>query len=159
MSNYDSESIRKLRDEAQKKSIELQAEIEEKKAQFIALQERVKVYNEFLKGDLVVGSESSVSSVEASSEDSDKKNRAPRSTKAEMSKRKDVLVKIFSVHGFMQPKDILAELPAQLGYEIEQHHLRAVLKRYPELFMQDPERHGYWGLSGTLDSDSDSDSI
>jgi hypothetical protein len=155
MSSYDPEQIRKLRDEAQSKSVELQEEIEKKKEQVIALEERVKVYNEFLKGDLPTGAEHVV---EQSSEDSEKKNRAPRSTKAEMAKRKDILIHIFSTHGFMQPKEILTEIPAQLGYELEQHHLRAVLKRFPEVFTQDPERHGYWGLLNPPESESDSDS-
>ena len=52
MSGYDLDTIRKLRDEAQKKSVELREEIEQKKEQVIALEERVKVYNEFLKGDV-----------------------------------------------------------------------------------------------------------
>jgi len=157
MSGYDLETIRKLRDEAQKKSVDLRVEIEEKKAQVIALEERVKVYNEFLKGDLPT--EISIeTSTERSSEETTKKNRAPRSTKAEMQKRKNVLEQIFSLHGFMQPKEILAEIPARLGYSLEQHHLRAVLKRFPETFTQDSERHGYWGLLNPLDSESESDS-
>ena len=119
MSSYDPEKIRKLRDEAQQKSTALQEEIEEKKAQVIALEERVKVYNEFLKGELpsTMSPESPTSRMsEASSEDSEKKSRAPRSTKAEMAKRKDVLVEIFSLQGFMQPKEILALVPEKLGY-------------------------------------------
>ena len=157
MSVYDLDTIRKLRDEAQKKSVELREEIEQKKEQVIALEERVKVYNEFLKGD-VPADLSTDTSAETSSEDSQKKIRAPRSTKAEMQKRKTVLEQIFALHGFMQPKEILAEIPARLGYAIEQHHLRAVLKRFPETFTQDPERHGFWGLLNPPDSESDSDS-
>ena len=155
MSSYNPEEIRKLRDEAQNKSAELRADIAEKKALIIALDERVKVYNEFLKGDLSSRSERGTDQL---SEESEKKNRAPRSTKAEMAKRKDILIHIFSIHGFMQPKEILSEIPSQLGYELEQHHLRAVLKRFPEVFTQDPERHGYWGLLHPPESESDSDS-
>ena len=161
MSSYDPEKIRKLRDEAQQKSTALREEIEEKKAQVIALEERVKVYNEFLKGELpaTTGSEGTTGRLaDASSEDSEKKSRAPRSTKAEMAKRKDVLVEIFSLQGFMQPKDILALVPEKLGYVIEQHHLRAVLRRYPEVFVQDSERHGFWGLVNPPDSESESES-
>ena len=69
----------------------LKEEIEEKKAQLIALEERVKVYNEFLKGELPAtkGMETTQNATtEGSSEDSEKKSRAPRSTKAEMAKRK-----------------------------------------------------------------------
>lgn len=157
MSVYDLVTIRKLRDEAQKKSVQLREEIEQKKEQVIALEERVKVYNEFLKGD-VPADLSADTSAENSSEDSHKKIRAPRSTKAEMQKRKTVLKKIFALHGFMQPKEILAEIPERLGYAIEQHHLRAVLKRFPEIFTQDPERHGFWGLLNPPESESDSDS-
>jgi hypothetical protein len=156
MSSYDPKEIRKLRDEAQSKSAELQEEIANKRALIIALDERVKVYNEFLKGELSARSERGM---EHSSEDSEKKYRAPRSTKAEMAKRKDILIHIFATHGFMQPKEILAEIPSQLGYELEQHHLRAVLKRFPEVFTQDPERHGYWGLLHPPESESDSESI
>ena len=108
MSSYDPEKIRKLRDEAHQKSTALREEIEEKKAQVIALEERVKVYNEFLKGELpsISGSEISASGItEPSSEDSEKKSRAPRSTKAEMAKRKDVLVEIFSyLHNLLELK-------------------------------------------------------
>ena len=157
MSSYDLKTIRMLRDEAQKKSDELRHEIEKRKEQIIALEERVKVYNEFLKGDFPTGL-SIDSDIEMSSGSDPKKSRAPRSTKAEMQKRKAVLEQIFSIHGYMQPKEILAELPEHLGYAIEQHHLRAVLKRFPEAFAQDPERHGFWGLLNPPDSDSDSDS-
>jgi len=161
MSSYDPEKIRKLRDEAHQKSILLQEEIEEKKAQVIALEERVKVYNEFLKGELPAtkGMDTTQNgTTEGSSEDSEKKSRAPRSTKAEMAKRKDVLVGIFSLHGFMQPKEILALIPEKLGYALEQHHLRAVLRRFPEIFMQDPDRHGFWGLINPPESESESES-
>ena len=142
--NYD--KIRKLRDQTKEKCQELHKEIEERKTKLIALNERVKVYNEFLKEDSLSYNRSSLDN---SKVDPEKKNRAPRSTKAEMSKRKSALVDLFQAYGFMQPKEILSKLPNKLGYVLEQHHLRAVLKRFPKVFIQDPERHGFWGLSSS----------
>ena len=142
MSSIDHNTILKKRDEAQKKCEELQQKIVEMQASVIALEERIKVYNEFLKGEM-----SGIEVSEDSSEEIDnKKSRAPRSTKAEMERRKIALQEIFTEKGYLQPKEILGYLPEKLGYVIEQHHLRAVLKRFPNLFVQDPERHGFWGL-------------
>ena len=156
MSSIDRNTILKKRDESQKKCEELRQKIKEMQAGVIALEERIKVYNEFLKGDFSTGL-SIDSDIGMSTGTNPKKSRAPRSTKAEMQKRKSVLEQIFLIHGYMQPKEILAELPEHLGYAIEQHHLRAVLKRFPETFAQDPERHGFWGLLNPPDSESDSD--
>ena len=150
MSIIDHNKILKKRDAAQQKSQELRQKIKEMEEQVIALEERVKVYNEFLKGDM---GDVDVSSDDSSEETEVKKTRAPRSTKAEMERRKNALIEIFTEHGFLQPKELHTLAADKMGYVLEQHHLRAVLKRFPDIFIQDPKRHGYWGIK-TEESDN-----
>ena len=142
MSSFNPEHIKELRELADKKCKELRVNIREMQTELIALEERVKVYDELLndKAPLFESTESTAVVTES------KKMRAPRSTKAEMLKRKNALIELFKEEGFSQPKDIMRLLPKKLGYPLEQHHLRAVLRRFPEIFTQDPDRHGYWGL-------------
>lgn len=150
MSTINHNKILKKRDAAQLKCVELRQKIKEMEEQVIALEERVKVYNEFLKGDM---GDVDVSSEESSEEVEVKKTRAPRSTKAEMERRKQALIEIFTEHGYLQPKDLHSFMADKMGYVLEQHHLRAVLKRFPDTFVQDPKRHGYWGL-GSISTDN-----
>ena len=71
-------------------------------ASVIALEERIKVYNEFLKGEM-----SGIEVSEDSSEEIDnKKSRAPRSTKAEMERRKIALQEIFTEKGNFPSKSM-----------------------------------------------------
>ena len=150
MSSFNPDHIRELRDLADKKCKELRVNIREMQTELIALEERVKVYDELLndKAPLFEATEATEVSTES------KKIRAPRSTKAEMLKRKDALIALFKEEGFSQPKEIMRLLPKKLGYPLEQHHLRAVLRRFPEIFIQDPERHGYWGLISKSESET-----
>ena len=150
MSSFNPDHIRELRDLADKKCKELRVNIREMQTELIALEERVKVYDELLndKAPLFEVTETTEVSTES------KKIRAPRSTKAEMLKRKDALIALFKEEGFSQPKEIMRLLPKKLGYPLEQHHLRAVLRRFPEIFIQDPERHGYWGLISKSESET-----
>ena len=150
MSSFNPEHIKELRDLADKKSKELRVNIREMQTELIALEERVKVYDELLndKTPLFESGELAEDATEI------KKMRAPRSTKAEMEKRKNALIELFKEEGFSQPKEIMRLLPKKLGYPLEQHHLRAVLRRFPEIFTQDSERHGYWGLIAVSDSET-----
>ena len=75
-----------------------------------------------------------------------KKKRAARATKAEMSHRKKVVALILKDKGDLTPKDLNPMVDEALGKPLEAHHLRAVLRRFDDIF-ETKKEHGLWGLT------------
>jgi hypothetical protein len=75
-----------------------------------------------------------------------KKKRAARATKAEMSLRKKVVAGVLKEKGDMTPKDLNPLVDSILGKPLESHHLRAVLRRFSDIF-ETKKEHGLWGLT------------
>lgn len=75
-----------------------------------------------------------------------KKKRAARATKAEMSQRKKVVALILKDKGDLTPKDLNPMVDEALGKPLEAHHLRAVLRRFDDIF-ETKKEHGLWGLT------------
>ena len=145
MSDINIREIRNLREESAKKVVEITDKIQSLEAQLVAFKERVKVYDELLNGVIPTLDEATESKVETPLSS---KKRAPRSTKLEMDRRRKVIGKILFKQGDMQPKDLLSMVSEELDYTLESHHLRAVLRRFTDVFMPCVDRHGYWGLTG-----------
>lgn len=87
-----------------------------------------------------------ISSVITMVDPSTDKRRAPRSTQSEMLKRRRILGKILLNGGDDSAQALLPKMTAQLGYEMEPHHLRNVLYKYAQYFTS-REEHGIWGLT------------
>ena len=127
---------------------EIRIQIQALEGRLIEQQARIGVYDELL---------ASVSSTPARIPSglpsrSVQKERGPRTTKAEMARRKKAVSDIFAEHGDLQPKVLLPLVQKALGYPLEAHHLRAVLRRFSGTFSQRAE-HGLWGLSLEAASD------
>ena len=75
-----------------------------------------------------------------------KKKRAARATKAEMVLRKKVVAGVLKEKGDMTPKDLNPIVDTVLGKPLEPHHLRAVLRRFSDIF-ETKKEHGLWGLT------------
>ena len=75
-----------------------------------------------------------------------KKKRAARATKAEMSHRKKIVALILRDKGDLTPKDLNPLVDEALGKPLEPHHLRAVLRRFSDIF-ETKKEHGLWGLT------------
>ena len=75
-----------------------------------------------------------------------KKKRAARATKVEMSHRKKVVALILKDKGDLTPKDLNPMVDDSLGKPLESHHLRAVLRRFSDIF-ETKKEHGLWGLT------------
>ena len=144
MSDININEIRNLREFSAKKVVEITEQIQSLEAQLVAFKERVKVYDELLNGIVPALDKSTISKVETSLSS---KKRAPRSTKIEMDRRRKIIGKILFKQGDMQPKDLLSMVSEELDYTLESHHLRAVLRRFTDVFMPCVDRHGYWGLT------------
>mgnify|MGYP005667209267 CR=1 FL=1 len=147
MAEIDLEIIRFKREEAFRESEEIRAQIQSLQERLIEKQARIGVYDELLGG---TAHSSSVRSLPSrpktpSSLRPVKRERGPRTTKAEMVHRKQVVAGVFAEHGDLQPKHLLPLVQDALGHPLEAHHLRAVLRRYSEVFQQRAE-HGLWGL-------------
>jgi len=140
MADINFHEIRSLRDESARKVQEITEKIQELESQLVAFKERVKVYDELIGG--VLPSLSSIDGYDEGSSDIPKK-RAPRSTKVEMTKRRKIIGEILFNKGEMQPKELLPLVEAKLDYSLEAHHLRAVLRRFTDIFMPCADRHGY----------------
>jgi len=141
MSGINLDEIRNLQQIATEKHHSLQLQIKTLQHELLALEERIKVYDELLHHD-----EKLADKVQTSEPENEKK-RAPRSTKAEMTKRRQVVGELLYENGELQPKELLPLVSQKLGYEMEAHHLRAVLRRFTETFTSSLHRHGYWCLT------------
>jgi len=69
-----------------------------------------------------------------------------RTTASGMAERRKTVVAIFEEHGDMTPRDLLPLVNAELGEELVAHQLRAVLRKFKDLFESRKDQHGIWGL-------------
>lgn len=172
MSDINLEQIKNMRMQFRKEADSIRAQIKQLQTQLIQCEERVQVYDELLKGKVSTPEQLSVQlqgrpQEEAPEESvSAKKNRTSRTTKAEMQRRRNVLIAIFKENGNMKPSDLLPLASEAIGVEVEPHQLRAILRRFGKIF-EGKEEHGMWGLTtdganiqldDSLSEDSDSDS-
>ena len=74
-----------------------------------------------------------------------------------MQRRRNVLVSIFKEYGSMKPSDLLPLVSEAVGTEVEPHQLRAILRRFDQVFEGKAE-HGMWGLTAE-GAQADSDDI
>jgi uncharacterized small protein (DUF1192 family) len=69
-----------------------------------------------------------------------------RTTASGMAERREAVVAMFKKHGDMTPRDLLPLVNDELGEELVAHQLRAVLRKFKDLFESRPDQHGIWGL-------------
>ena len=159
MSELETGSIRKLLSIEQQNEEILKQEIQEKQEALLRCQGKILAFEELLKNsENTSGSGYSydvedVSDNKSSGLKSAKKERAPRTTKKEMERRREMVRKVFSVHGDLSAKELQPLVEELLGYEMEPHHLRAVLRKFSDDFIQRDD-HGIWGLTDHLKNQS-----
>ena len=151
MSDINLEQIKNMRSQFRKEAESIRNQINTLQTQLIQCEERVQVYDELLKGQVISPEQLSVQGHSRFSTDDDglgpiKKSRTARTTKAEMQRRRNVLVSIFKEYGSMKPSDLLPLVSEAVGTEVEPHQLRAILRRFDEVFEGKAE-HGMWGLT------------
>ena len=69
-----------------------------------------------------------------------------RTTASGMAERRDAVVAVFENHGDMTPRKLLPLVNGVLGEELVAHQLRAVLRKFKQLFESRQDQHGIWGL-------------
>lgn len=159
MSELETGNIRKLLSIEQENEEILKQEIQEKQEALLRCQGKILAFEELLKNSDDVFDSVSVEGVAGVSENkssglkSTKKERAPRTTKKEMERRREMVRKVFSVHGDLSAKELQPLVEELLGYEMEPHHLRAVLRKFSDDFIQRDD-HGIWGLTDDLKNQS-----
>ena len=152
MSDLESSSIKHLLDMERDKENVLQGEIKEKNEELLRCQGKILAYEELLKnspvkdgfgdsGDISVFKQNKPSELKE-----EKKERAPRTTKKEMERRRQMVGRVFVENGDLSAKELQPLVETLLGYEMEPHHLRAVLRKFSNDFAQKND-HGIWGLT------------
>ena len=151
MSGINLQQIKTIREQFRKEAESLKQQIQLLQTQLIQCEARVQVYNELLKGEVSTPENLSMhmnqDTVMVALENSvgPKKSRTTRTTKAEMHRRRDVIIKIFKQNGNMKPSDLLPIVSDSIGVDIEPNQLRAILQRFATIFER-KEEHGVWGL-------------
>ena len=151
MSDINLEQIKNMRAQFRKEAESIRSQINVLQTQLIQCEERVQVYDELLKGQVPSPEQLTMQGQGRFHTDDDglmatKKSRTARTTKAEMQRRRNVLVSIFKEHGSMKPSDLLPLVSEAVGTEVEPHQLRAILRRFDQVFEGKAE-HGMWGLT------------
>jgi len=152
MSDLESSSIKYLLDMERDKENILQREIKEKNEELLRCQGKILAYEELLKNSHVKddsGENDDVNSFrknKSSELKEEKKERAPRTTKKEMERRRQMVGRVFVENGDLSAKELQPLVEMLLGYEMEPHHLRAVLRKFSNDFAQKND-HGIWGLT------------
>lgn len=152
MSNINFEQIKIMREQFRREADSLKQQIQQLQTQLIQCEERVQVYNELLKGEVSTPEQLAVQVTQLADDNySDglsepKKSRTSRTTKAEMHRRRDILISIFQQNGSLKPSDLLPLVTEAIGVEVEPHQLRAILRRFANIFEGKAE-HGVWGLT------------
>ena len=151
MSGINLQQIKTIREQFRKEAESLKQQIQLLQTQLIQCEARVQVYNELLKGEVStpenlsmhMSQDSVMVAVETNS--GPRKSRTTRTTKAEMHRRRDIIIKIFKQNGNMKPSDLLPIVSDSIGVDIEPNQLRAILQRFANFFER-KEEHGIWGL-------------
>ena len=155
--------ISKLLEKERQKEVQLEKSLEEIKEKLSLCKGAILAYEHLLQGtpsngtrfdkedknNLSMGTFDNISNssnTKATNTSQGKKKRAARATKAEMEHRKKVVVRILHKKGDMTPKDLNPIVDESLGKPLEAHHLRAVLRRFTDIF-ETKEEHGLWGLT------------
>ena len=139
MSSINKNEIIALRSNSIEMANELESKINTLQGQLLALKERIKVYDELISGSppMILGAGENAQPVL-------EKQRGQRSTKSEMNRRREVVRELLSEKGPMQPRELLSMVQEELGSHFEAHHLRAVLRKYTDIFTPHPDFHGLW---------------
>lgn len=151
MSGINLQQIKTIREQFRKEAESLKQQIQLLQTQLIQCEARVQVYNELLKGEVSTPENLSMHmnpdavTVAVENTASPKKSRTTRTTKAEMHRRRDIVIKIFKQNGSMKPSDLLPIVSDSIGVDIEPNQLRAILQRFANIFER-KEEHGIWGL-------------
>ena len=174
MSDISPENILSLLEQARSKAIVLEQNLENVKEQLSLCKGEIQAYEHLLQGLSISGSSQLLANTNKDLHPATnyqpnigigntlgnigngttvqpvghnmKKKRAARATKAEMEHRKKVIVRILKQKGDMTPKDLNPIVDEALGKPLERHHLRAVLRRFTEIF-EAKKDHGFWGLT------------
>ena len=130
---------------------QIKIEIQEKQEELLRCQGKILAYEELLKnttGELssgLMGGFSSGLDNKSFGLNEKRKDRAPRTTKREMERRRQMVARVFTLQGDLSAKELQPLVEDLLGYEMEPHHLRAVLRKFSDDFIQRDD-HGIWGL-------------
>jgi len=69
-----------------------------------------------------------------------------RASSATMVARCRAVISVLDTHGDMSPRDLLPKVGDELEAPLLPHQLRAVLRKYSNVFERRVGRHGVWGL-------------
>lgn len=149
MSFIDPEPVRVMRAQEEAEAETLRAEIARLSEQLSVREARIAVLDEVLSRCSVTPPPQPSPSlivpapVELSVLDLEVRQRT---TASGMAERRKTVVAIFEKHGDMTPRDLLPMVNAELGEELVAHQLRAVLRKFKDLFESRKDQHGIWGL-------------
>ena len=152
MSDVGNSNIQNLLDNERSNEERLQKEIQEMQEELLRCQGKILAFEELLKNSSSVYNDGKNESLDAGTDNKpneikeEKKERAPRTTKKEMERRRQMVGQIFASNGDLSAKELQPLVEALLGYEMEPHHLRAVLRKFSDDFIQKND-HGIWGLT------------
>ena len=152
MSDLESSSIQYLLDIERSNEKNLQVAIKDKQEELLRCQGKILAYEELLKNSNILDSSELTEGVgilgqnKSSELKEEKKERAPRTTKKEMERRRQMVGRVFVENGDLSAKELQPKVEQLLGYEMEPHHLRAVLRKFSNDFVQKND-HGIWGLT------------
>ena len=136
MSSINKNEIRLLLANSVDLAQDLEAQIATLQSQLLALRERIKVYDELISGTTPVLPPRSFTKIVDT-------RRGQRSTKTEMITEENLSALCWTKCP-MQPRELLVLAQRELGESFEAHHLRAVLRKYKDIFAPSPEQHGLW---------------
>ena len=152
MSEVGNSNIQGLLDNERSNEERLKKEIQERQEELLRCQGKILAFEELLKNNPSVYSSDKEGGVSEESNNKpneikeERKERAPRTTKKEMERRRQMVGAVFANHGDLSAKELQPLVEALLGYEMEPHHLRAVLRKFSDDFIQKND-HGIWGLT------------
>jgi hypothetical protein len=151
MSDLETSGIQRLLDNERSNEERLESEIRDKQEELLRCQGKILAFEELLKNSAsVFGAGYTVGSHGfGDNRPSDLKaikERAPRTTKKEMERRRQMVGLTFHRHGDLSAKELQPLVEELLGYEMEPHHLRAVLRKFTQDFIKKDD-HGIWGLT------------
>ena len=145
----DPEPVRVMRAQEEAAAETLRAEIDRLTGHLSVREARISVLDEVLSRCAVIPplvpapSPAVLAPTELSVIDLDVRQRT---TASGMAERQKTVVAIFERHGDMTPRDLLPLVNDELGEELVAHQLRAVLRKFKDLFESRQDQHGIWGL-------------
>jgi hypothetical protein len=157
MSEFETSGLQRLLADQLRVEEMLKQEIKNKQEELLRCQGKILAYEELLKSSSsgFFYGDSEMFAVRGNnrlSELKGVKERAPRTTKKEMERRRLMVGKVFFQHGDLSAKELQPLVEELLGYPMEPHHLRAVLRKFSTDFIQKND-HGIWGLKEDVATD------